>query len=261
MRYPRTNVSPLSIRTELSGGSISGRICYGRSIRKHIAFRRTKCRRRMSSRGQQLLHAESSTTIRPTLTFRPWMPRVKSGLPHRQDVSGSRICPAGRAMSWSTCRRRRIGGPACPLRGTKAPIIGSLCTSIPSVKHSCRIDTAYGTNHLQFDSRGRLWTSGDSVGLGMFDPSLLDPEKPRETAPRAQKVFVSIDPRTGSSVAGGGYGITVSPLDGTVWRTNTYIGQSGAADTNALAGQNKIVKFDPKSSTFTQYPVPPPGRS
>src|SRR4030095_15080910 len=68
-------------------------------------------------------------------------------------------------------------------------------------------------------------------------------------------------PRTGSSVAGGGYGITVSPLDGTVWRTNTYIGQSGAADTNALAGQNKIVKFDPKSSTFTQYPLPPPGRS
>jgi streptogramin lyase len=124
-----------------------------------------------------------------------------------------------------------------------------------------QIDTAYGTNHLQFDSRGRLWTSGDSVGLGMFDPSLLDPEKPRETATRAQKVFVSIDPRTGSSVAGGGYGITVSPLDGTVWRANTYIGQSGAADTNALAGQNKIVKFDPKSSTFTQYPLPPPGRS
>jgi streptogramin lyase len=123
------------------------------------------------------------------------------------------------------------------------------------------IDTAYGTNHLQFDSRGRLWTSGDSVGVGMFDPTLFDPQKSRETTARAQRVFVSIDPKTGKSVAGGGYGITVSPLDGSVWRTNTYIGQSGAADTNALAGQNKIVKFDPMHATFTHYPLPPPGRS
>lgn len=123
------------------------------------------------------------------------------------------------------------------------------------------IDTAYGTNHLQFDGRGRLWTSGDSVGLGMFDPSAFDPQRPRETTARSQKVFVSIDPKTGTSVAGGGYGITVSPADGTVWRTNTYIGQSGAADTNALSGQNKIVKFDPAGATFTQYPLPPPGRS
>ena len=44
------------------------------------------------------------------------------------------------------------------------------------------IDTAYGTNHLQFDRQGRLWTSGDSVALGMFDPNLFDPGKPRETA-------------------------------------------------------------------------------
>jgi streptogramin lyase len=123
------------------------------------------------------------------------------------------------------------------------------------------VDTAYGTNHLQFDDRGRLWTSGDSVGLGMFDASAFDPQRPRETAARAQKVFVSIDPATGKSVAGGGYGITVSPLDGTVWRTNTYIGQSGATDTSPLTGQNKIVKFDPTTTTFTDYPLPPPGRS
>jgi streptogramin lyase len=122
------------------------------------------------------------------------------------------------------------------------------------------IDTVYGTNHLQFDARGRLWTSGDSVGVGMFDPSAFDPQKSRETAAQAQKVFVSINPETGTSVAGGGYGITVSPVDGTVWRTNTYIGQSGAADNNALAGQNKIVKFDPKTLTFTDYPLPAPGR-
>ena len=123
------------------------------------------------------------------------------------------------------------------------------------------IDTAYGTNHLQFDGQGRLWTSGDSVGVGMFDPTAFDPQKPHETTARAQRVFVSIDLKTGKSVAGGGYGITVSPVDGSVWRTNTYIGQSGAADTDALTGQNKIVKFNPTSATFTQYPLPPPGRS
>ena len=123
------------------------------------------------------------------------------------------------------------------------------------------IDTVFGTNHLQFDARGRLWASGDSVGLGMFDPSAFDWAKPKETAARAQKVFVSIDPTTGTSVAGGGYGITVNPADGTVWRTNAYIGQSGAADTHALAGQNKLIRFDPKTSTFTDYPLPPPGRS
>ena len=122
------------------------------------------------------------------------------------------------------------------------------------------IDTAYGTNHLQFDARGRLWTSGDSVGLGMFDQSKFDFAKPQETAPRAQSVFVSIDPKTGASVAGGGYGITASP-DGTVWRTTTYIGQTGAADNHFLVGQNKIVKFDPATSTFTDYPLPLPGRS
>ena len=128
-------------------------------------------------------------------------------------------------------------------------------------KEFVAIDTAYGTNHLQFDGRGRLWTSGDSVGLGMFDPSAFDPQKPHETTARAQKTYVSIDPKTGKSVAGGGYGITVSPVDGTIWRTNTYIGQTGAADTSALTGQNKIIKFDPRSATFTQYPLPPPGRS
>jgi len=122
------------------------------------------------------------------------------------------------------------------------------------------IDTAYGTNHLQFDPSGRLWTSGDSVGLGMFDPSKFDFTQPKETAPRAQKVFVSIDPATGVSTAGGGYGITASP-DGTVWRTATYIGQTGAPDTHSLVGQNKIIKFDPRTSKFTDYPLPLPGRS
>jgi hypothetical protein len=122
------------------------------------------------------------------------------------------------------------------------------------------IDTAYGTNHLQFDRDDRLWTSGDSVSLGVLDTKQLDPQKPRETAVAAQRALLSID-RAGRSTGGGGYGIGVSPKDGTVWRTNTYIGQTGAPDNRAMAGQNTISKFDPLKRTFTSYPLPPPGRS
>jgi streptogramin lyase len=125
------------------------------------------------------------------------------------------------------------------------------------------IDTAFGTNHLQFDREGRLWTSGDSVGLGMFDPSRFDPGQARETTPRAQKAFVSIDVETGRSLAGGGYGITVNPLDGTIWRTNTYIGGSGGPDAdpgNAFVGENRIIAFNPKTDSFKDYVLPPPAR-
>jgi hypothetical protein len=122
------------------------------------------------------------------------------------------------------------------------------------------VDTVYGTNHLQFDMQDRLWTSGDSVALGMLDTRRFDPSRPRQTESAAQKAFVSID-GSGRSKGGGGYGIGVSHKDGTVWRTNTYIGQSGAPDNRTFAGQNTIVRFDPAARTFRSYVLPPPGRS
>ena len=122
------------------------------------------------------------------------------------------------------------------------------------------VDTAYGTNHLQFDWKGRLWTSGDTVGVGSFDPSLFDPQNPTKTLATAQTAFVSVDPMSGKSVAGGGYGIAVSPADGTIWRTNTYIGNNGSPDNSSFVGQNKIIKFDPATNTFTDYELPPPAR-
>ena len=43
------------------------------------------------------------------------------------------------------------------------------------------VETAYGTNHLQFNLQDRLWTSGDSVALGMLDTQKLDhTEAPRD---------------------------------------------------------------------------------
>ena len=118
------------------------------------------------------------------------------------------------------------------------------------------IDTVYGTHHLQFDSQGRLWTSGDRSRLGMLDPSKLDPERPRETEAMAQTAWTKIDPATGRSVMGGGYGIVVNPADDTIWRAG-YPGIFGQPPLPNLVG-NRIDMFDPKTQAYTQYVLPPP---
>ena len=118
------------------------------------------------------------------------------------------------------------------------------------------VDTVYGTHHLQFDSQGRLWTSGDRSRLGMLDPSKLDPERPRETEAMAQTAFTRIDPETGRSVMGGGYGIVVNPADDTIWRAG-YPGIFGQPPLPNLIG-NRIDMFDPKTQDYKQYVLPPP---
>ena len=120
----------------------------------------------------------------------------------------------------------------------------------PSTEAFVLIDTAFGTHHLQFDADGRLWTSLDSAALGMFDPAAFDPDRPLETEQQAQRAWVDVDEQTGRSTAGGGYGIIVSPVDGTVWRA--HVGSGGA--------RNKIDRFDPTAQTFTDYSLPTPGR-
>lgn len=119
------------------------------------------------------------------------------------------------------------------------------------------IDTAFATHHLQFDREGRLWTSGDGSRLGMFDPSKFDPNKPEETEAAAQTAFTQVDPKTGKSAMGGGYGIIVSPVDGTIWRAN-YPGIFGQEPLPDLSG-NYIDKFDPKTKTYKRYQIPLPG--
>ena len=118
------------------------------------------------------------------------------------------------------------------------------------------IDTVYGTHHLQFDTEGRLWTSGDRSRLGMFDPRKFDPARPEETEAAAQTAWTKIDPATGRSVMGGGYGIIVSPKDGTVWRAG-YPGIFGQPPLPDLVG-NRIDMFDPATKAFKQYELPLP---
>jgi streptogramin lyase len=93
------------------------------------------------------------------------------------------------------------------------------------------------------------------TGLGMFDPSKFDANKPLETEAGAQTHFVKMNPQTGRSEMGGGYGIIVSPADGTVWRA-TYPG-GFAAPLPDLRG-NRLDMFDPKTKVYKQYPIPLP---
>ena len=114
------------------------------------------------------------------------------------------------------------------------------------------IDTCYGTHHLQFDARGRLWLSGDSYVLGWFDPSKFDPAHP-ETMRRAQgwsevKVDANGDGVKDTPVVGFNYGIIPNPVDGSVWTAQPGTGARGL-----------IVRYDPSKDTFEAYAPPEPG--
>src|SRR5262245_23182878 len=91
----------------------------------------------------------------------------------------------------------------------------------------------------------------------MFDPSKFDPNRPAETEAGAQVGWTQVNPERGKSAMGGGYGIAVSPKDGTIWRAN-YPGIFGQEPLPDLSG-NYIDKFDPKNRTYKRYSIPLPG--
>lgn len=134
------------------------------------------------------------------------------------------------------------------------------------------IDTVYEAQHLEFDQQGRLWSGADPVGMGMLDTTKFDPDHPDETAQRAQKLWMNLDPKTEKLIGAGGYGVVVSPVDQTIWRavpTETEVAmiargpsenKGGLHLTGVENSGNKLVKFDPKTRKFTEYPLPPPGR-
>ncbi|MCH8029816.1 MAG: carboxypeptidase regulatory-like domain-containing protein [Candidatus Dadabacteria bacterium] len=117
------------------------------------------------------------------------------------------------------------------------------------------IDTCYGTHHLQFDSDGVLWTSGDSRVFGWLDPSLLDlGDCGIESCPSeqvAQGWFRVVVDSDGDGVAdtpmpGSNYGIIPNPKDGTIWTT-------------AIGYPSAIKRLDPETGMFEIYTPPAPG--
>ncbi|MGE3840216.1 MAG: hypothetical protein AB7I50_01390 [Vicinamibacterales bacterium] len=112
------------------------------------------------------------------------------------------------------------------------------------------VDTAYGTHHLQFDWQGHLWTDGGGTAAGQLDLKKLDLKNIEATEAAAQKTWMRIDMNTKKMVPGSGYGLAVSPVDGTVWQTSAV--SEGPA--------NKLYQLDPKTGKFKDYPLPAPGR-
>jgi hypothetical protein len=114
------------------------------------------------------------------------------------------------------------------------------------------IDTCFGTHHLQFDSDGVLWLSGDSFVAGtFFDPSLFDPSDPGTVA-EAQgwsPTFVDTD---GDGIGdtqtfGFHYGVIPNPTDGTIW-------------TAVLAAfPSRLERYDPATDTHEAFSPPSPG--
>ncbi len=112
------------------------------------------------------------------------------------------------------------------------------------------VDTAYNTHHLQFDWQGRIWTDGGGSAMGELDTKKLDLNNVEATEAAAQKTWMRIDTNTKKMIPGTGYGVAVSPVDGTIWETSPQAG--GPA--------NKLYMLDPKTGEFQDYPLPPPGR-
>jgi streptogramin lyase len=121
----------------------------------------------------------------------------------------------------------------------------------PKKKKFQLIDTCYGTHHLQFDKKGRLWVSGDSFVLGWFDPSKYDPNNPA-TLQTAQGWSEMVVDSNGDGVAdkkayGFNYGIIPNDKDGSVWTGQLTADPRGS-----------ILRYDPATNKFEQY-IPPAG--
>ena len=112
------------------------------------------------------------------------------------------------------------------------------------------VDTAYNTHHLQFDWQDRIWTDGGGNAMGEMDTKKLDFNNIQGTEVAAQKTWMRIDMDTKKMIPGTGYGVAISPVDGTVWETSPQ----------ALAPANKVYMLDPKTNKFKDYPLPAPGR-
>jgi hypothetical protein len=112
------------------------------------------------------------------------------------------------------------------------------------------VDTAYNTHHLQFDWQDRIWTDGGGNAMGEMDTKKLDFNNIQGTELAAQKTWMRIDMDTKKMIPGTGYGVAISPVDGTVWETSPQ----------ALGPANKVYMLDPKTNKFKDYPLPAPGR-
>jgi hypothetical protein len=127
------------------------------------------------------------------------------------------------------------------------------------------VDTCFGSHHLQFDGKDRLWTStgqwagwldtkifdetGDAAQSQGWSPFVLDINgngKRDDFTEAGQPMDPSKDMRiTGGS---GTYAVMPNPADGSIWYT-----------VGVFAGRGGIIRFDPETKLSEVYNVPMPG--
>jgi hypothetical protein len=112
----------------------------------------------------------------------------------------------------------------------------------PATKKFTPIDTCYGTHHLQFDSRDRLWTSGGGPVVGWFDTRIWDATHDEQKAQGWAPLVLDTngngkrdahtepgeapDPQKDQRIDGGFYGVAPNPADGSIWGSS--VGFPGA---------------------------------
>jgi len=123
------------------------------------------------------------------------------------------------------------------------------------------VDTCFGSHHLQFDAKDRLWTSGAPVA-GWVDTKLFD-ETGDAARSQGWSPFVldtngngrrdewteptqPADAQKDLRVAANTYSVMPNPADGSIWYT-------------VFAPPGGILRFDPQTQLSELYRVPMPG--
>jgi hypothetical protein len=191
---------------------------------------------------------------------------------------------------WFTSRIRPSDNPAFCKDGSSNPSAAlfplqssgrHLAVYDPKTKQVTLIDTCFGTHHLVFaeDANNTLWTSsgggGGAVGwlnTKMFDATHDEQKSQGWTAlvldtngNGKRDAYVEpdqpIDPTKDTRIAAAFYGVTVSPVDGTVW--GTVLGFPGAVvrlapganpPATALAELYELPWNDPKAPVHGYSP-------
>jgi len=127
------------------------------------------------------------------------------------------------------------------------------------------VDTCFGSHHLQFDAKDRLWTSGAQVA-GWVDAKAFedtgDPAKSQGWSPfvldrngngkrdEFTEPTQPADPGKDLRITGGSgsYAVMPNPVDGSVWYT-----------VGVFAGRGGVLRFDPETGLSEVYNVPMPG--
>jgi hypothetical protein len=156
---------------------------------------------------------------------------------------------------WFTSRIRPSDNPAFCKEGssnpsaTLFPLTSSgrqLAVYDPKTKRVTLIDTCFGTHHLVFaeDANDTLWTSSGGGGgvVGWLNTRMFDETHDEEKSQGWTALILDtngngkrdmyvepdqpVDPTKDKRIAGAFYGVTVSPVDGSVW--GTVLGFPGA---------------------------------